>query len=94
MTNETIQTIKSAINAVAKHLELSDYMRRKIQKGELEDPASWGTFPEGDNSEDACIQRYYDTVESIYRTGNGFGFHTNLVLNFRERMLRRYGVRA
>lgn len=94
MTNETINTIKAAIKAVAKHLELSDYMRRKIQKAEIEDPAGWASFPENDNSDDACIQRYYDTIESIYSTGRGFGVHTNLVIDFRDRMLNRYGIYA
>ena len=94
MTNETIKSIRDAIKAVAKHLELSDYMRRKIQKAEISDPAGWASCPENDNSDDACVQRYYDTVESIYRTGKGFGANTNLVLNFRDRMLSRYGIYA
>lgn len=94
MTNETIKSIRKAINAVAKHLELSDYKRLQIQNAEIADPAGWGGYPDCDNSEDASTQRYYDTVESIYSTGKGFGVHTNLVINFRERMLRRYGIYA
>lgn len=95
MNNESIKSIKSAIKAVAKYLELSDYKRRQIAKTEIDSPAGWLSYPENDNSEDACIQRYYDTIESIYSHNDGReAFHTNLFVDFRERMLRRYGIYA
>ena len=86
MTNETIASIKSAIKAVAKSLDLSDYRRRQLQKAELESPAGWGTFPEGDNSDDACIQRYYNAVEAVYSDRVSAGVYTNIILDFKDRL--------
>lgn len=92
MTNETIKVIKGAIKALANDLGLSDYKRRQIQKGELESPEAWGTYPEGDNSEDACIQRYYSAIDAIYSNRVSAAFYTNIYIDFRDRLLFHYGV--
>lgn len=92
MTNETIQTIKSAIKALAENVGLTKYMRYKVQKAELANPAGWGTYPDGDNSEDACIQRYYNAVYNVYSCRVNSGFYVNLMLDFTGRMFREHGL--
>lgn len=94
MTNETINTIKSAIKAVATDLGLSNYKRLQIQKSEIADPAGWGSSPDADNSDDACIQRYYHAVEAVYSGRVSASVYSNIYLNFRDRMARRYGIFA
>lgn len=94
MNNESIKSIKSAIKAVAKHLELSDYKRRQIMKSELTNPAGWAGAPEDDNSEDACIQRYYDAIDAIYDNRVSAAFYTNIFIDFRDHLINIYGVRA
>lgn len=94
MTNETIKSIRKAINAVAKYLELSDYKRRQIMKSELANPCLWAGAPEDDDSEDDCIQRYYDAIYDIYGNDVAATRHPNIFLDFRDHLIRIYGVRA
>lgn len=94
MTNETINTIKSAIKAVATDLGLSNYKRLQIQKSEIAEPAGWGSSPDADNSDDACIQRYYNAVEAIFSSRISASVYTNLYMDFKDRLARRYGIFA
>lgn len=94
LSKESIKSIRNAINAVAKHLELSDYKRRQIMNSELSNPAGWAGYPESDNSEDACVQRYYDAIYDIYGNGVAATRYTNIFLDFRDHLINIYGVRA
>lgn len=94
MNNETINTIKSAIKAVATDLGLSNYKRLQIQKSEIAEPAGWGSSPDADNSDDACIQRYYNAVEAIFSGRISASVYTNLYMDFKDRLARRYGIFA
>lgn len=64
LSTETIKTIKKNIRKFFKNYELSQYRINKIVKNEIENPRGWGTFPEGDNSADACALRYYENLKS------------------------------
>lgn len=94
MNTQSIKAIRDAIKAVATDLHLSNYRRLQIQRAEINDPAGWGSYPDCDNSEDACIQRYYHAVDAVYSGRISASVYTNIYMNFKERLARRYGILA
>ena len=92
INKESVKSIRAAVKSVAKNFGLSDYMRRKIQKCELEMPRGWGTFPEGDNSRDACVQRYYNAVDAVYSDRASIHVYTDIVLDFLNHLEFNYGL--
>lgn len=81
LSAETIKTIKKSIREFFKNYELTQYRINKIVKHEVENPRGWGTFPEGDNSADACALRYYENLKS-----------SNIYLNWVDNVQARYGI--
>lgn len=81
LSAETIKTIKKSIREFFKHYELTQYRVNKIVKNEVEHPCLWATFPDGDNSDDACALRYYENLNS-----------SNIYLNWIDNVQSRYGI--
>lgn len=94
MNNQSIKSIRDAIKAVASARRLSNYRRLRIQKAELADPVGWGSGPDADNSDDACIQRYYNAVEAVFSGRISASVYTEIYKDFKHRLARCYGILA
>lgn len=77
MTKETEKLIRTEVRKHLKACGYTEYMIRKVIKSELANPTTWATYPDGDNSEEAKIWRYYSHINTMSCT--------NIVLDFRNR---------
>lgn len=78
MTKETEKLIRTEVRKHLKALGHTEYSIRKTIKSELENPAHWATYPDGDNSEEAMIWRYYSHINTMSCT--------SIVMDFRNRI--------
>lgn len=85
LTNETKRIIRKAIRERLQ--DCTEYMIRKVIKGELEDPASWWN-PADDNEQDPQIAG----IERYYRNINSPAYATNIYMSFKDRMANKYGI--
>lgn len=89
MNNEALsaETIKLIRKSIRERLSdhASDYKIRKVIKAHIESPCAWSAG-DPDESYDENVQRYYSNI--------GHTWATNIFLDFRDSVLRSFGIYA
>jgi hypothetical protein len=81
MTKETEKLIRTEVRKHLKAFGCTEYMIREVIKSELANPAMWATYPEGDNSDEAMIWRYYSHINTMSCASIVMDFRNRINLN-------------
>jgi hypothetical protein len=72
LNEESVKSIKAAVNSVAKAAKLSKSQKEKLLKYELDNPSEWWDYSKGqiptdpDNLHDMFVQSFYNSVNDVF----------------------------